>query len=239
MKVSITIPAHNEAKRIGRTLRTYHEYFNNLQQDGVLHYELLVVLNGCTDNTLQVVTRIQQELDNIVIVDLKEAGKGIAVKAGFTDALNRDNDLIGFVDADMATAPQYFYDLVKNIGESDAIIASRYMPGAQVTPARPKIKRLGSKIFFESLVKLLLGISHEDYQCGAKLFKRNVIKTIGPELTIRQWAFDIELLYLCKKHGFTVKEIPTVWFDQDDSKLKMSAGFKMLGSVVKLWWHHR
>lgn len=239
MKLSIIVPAHNEEKRIGRMLRTYHEFFAQVRTQNDLDFEFVVVLNGCKDNTIGVVEDVRKTCSNIIILDLPEGGKGLAIKAGFADALTRPNDLIGFVDADMATLPQHFYDLVLQLGNPDegydGVIASRYMFGSMVTPVRPKMKRWGSKLIYESWVRLLFGIKYADYQCGAKLFKRKVIEKITPELTVRQWAFDVELLYLCKINGFKIKEIPTVWEDQEGSTLSpIRAGLRMLASVFKL-----
>lgn len=236
MKVSIIIPAYNEEKRIERTLRAYHTFFSEHHENT---FELLVVLNGCKDNTLGVVTKVRNELGGAIrIIDLKPAGKGLAIKTGFADALTRDNDLIGFVDADMATAPQAFYDLINNIDKYDGIIASRYMPGAQVFPPRPFYKEWGRKIVYHSLVWLLFGLKYYDFQCGAKLFKRSVLETITPLLTVHQWAFDVELLYLCKKYKFKIREYPTVWHDQADSKLTLRGGIRMLSSLFKLRFRH-
>ena len=141
----------------------------------------------------------------------------------------------------MATAPPYFNELIDYIQkcECDGVIASRYMQGAIVTPARPFIKSWGRKIFYHSLVRALFGLWYKDLQCGAKLFKRKVIETVAPYLTVRQWAFDVELLYLCKKNNFIIKEIPTVWHDQADSKLRvMRSGMRMLGSLFQIKYHH-
>ncbi len=234
MKLSIIVPAHNEEKRIERTLRAYHKFFIQKKQKE-LDVEIVVVLNGCTDNTLAIVNGIKAKFDkNIIIIDLHQAGKGLAIKAGFANALSRDNNLIGFVDADMATEPEAFFDLVQNINDYDGIVASRYMPGAQIFPPRPWWKRWGSILVYESLVWLLFGLRYYDLQCGAKLFKHEVLEKINPLFTIRQWAFDVELLYLCKKYGFTIKEHPTVWHDQANSKLTLRAGMRMLGSLFKL-----
>src|SRR6266404_6576510 len=107
MKLSIVIPAYNEENRIERTLRTYHKFFSEKN----MPFELVVVLNGCKDNTIGVVEGVRKDLaaNNIVIMDLPQAGKGLAIKAGFADALTRPNDVIGFVDADMATKPDAYY----------------------------------------------------------------------------------------------------------------------------------
>jgi glycosyltransferase involved in cell wall biosynthesis len=266
-RISIIIPAYNEAKRIGPTLQAYDRFFADTQRETGLEYELLVSLNGCTDTTVEEIFKVIypstlgprrtspsfDELERaslpqgehtgsigyegsaIRILNLRGAGKGYAIAQGFGDALLRDNTLIGFVDADMATEPQYFYQLVTELGNYDGIIASRYMPGASVTPPRPLIKRWGSKIFYETLVRLLFHIQYDDYQCGAKLFTRRVIEKIAPELQVKQWAFDVELLYLCRLHGFTIKEVPTVWYDKAGSKLDMfGAGMKMLKSLIQL-----
>jgi glycosyltransferase involved in cell wall biosynthesis len=239
MKISIIIPAYNEEGRIERTMRAYHQFFSEKQQQTNLAFELIIVLNGCIDNTLGVVERVRNDLiSHITIINVSQAGKGLAIKTGFAHALAAENDLIGFVDADMATAPAAFYDLIINISDADGAIASRYMPGAQITPERPAYKRWGSRIIYEPYVWLLFGLSYYDYQCGAKLFKRAVIERVTPQLTVAQWAFDVELLYLCKKGGFTIKEVPTVWHDQADSKLTLRGGLRMFGALFNVWKQH-
>lgn len=239
MRISIIIPAYNEESRIRSTLEAYNTFFLQKLADADINYELLVVINGTTDNTRGVVQQLQQVMPHVRMIEIAEGGKGLAIREGFKNALEGGNDLIGFVDADMATSPKEFYELVKNINGFDGIIASRYMPGAHVTPARPFIKRWGSKLFFETLTKALFGIRYYDTQCGAKLFKREVVQKITPYLSVRQWAFDVELLYLCKRFKFSIKEIPTVWHDQAGSKLRMfRAGSRMIATLFKLRWHY-
>lgn len=240
MKISIIIPAYNEEGRIERTMRAYYQFFSEKQQQTNLAFELIIVLNGCKDNTSGVVHAVTNNLHahNIIIIDIPQAGKGLAIKVGFADALKRENDLIGFVDADMATAPLAFYDLVKNSTNVDGVIASRYMPGAHITPERPAYKRWGSRIIYEPYVWLLFGLNYYDLQCGAKLFKRAVIEKVVSQLTVAQWAFDAELLYLCKRNGFIIKEIPTTWHDQADSKLTLRGGLRMFSALFKVWRQH-
>jgi len=175
------------------------------------------------------------------MLEIQHAGKGLAIAAGFKHALTRTNDIIGFVDADMATSPGQFNNLVDALKAThyDGAIASRYMPGSKVFPARPRIKRWGSKIVYENMIRLLFRMNYYDYQCGAKLFKRAVIQAIAPQLTIAQWAFDVEVLYLCKKNGFKILEVATIWHDQADSKLKiMRSGLRMLSALVRLRINH-
>jgi len=231
MKTSIIIPAYNEQGRIGKTLTQYALFFEQKK----IEHEFVVVLNGCTDKTLEIVQEIQKQFFSIRIVNLVKAGKGLAVATGFKDALSRKNDLIGFVDADMATRPEYFLQLIEKIGSQDGIIASRYMRESQIYPKRPPQKEWGRVLVYNPVVRVLFGMKYKDFQCGAKLFKRAVIEKIVPLLTVKQWAFDVELLHLCKQNKFTITELPTVWYDQDQSKFNfMSAGASMFASLVKL-----
>ena len=237
MRVSIVIPAHNEEKRISKTLLAYYQFFNSIRESEGIDFEILVVLNGCTDNTLEAIQGLYDRCEEVLILDITEAGKGLAVREGFIDALTRQNHLIGFVDADMATEPQFFYDLIMDIEDNDGIIASRYMPQSVVMPPRPAIKRWGSKLFYEPLVRLLFGLNYYDLQCGAKLFKRSALIKIVPYLTVNQWAFDVELLYWCKRFGLSIKEVPTTWYDQIHSKLNWwTGGLGMLKTLISLRW---
>ena len=108
----LLIPAYNEERRIEPVLRDYGRYFKE-QYDG--KFQLVVVLNGCTDDTIGVVRRVGQEYPFISALEFHEAiGKGGALIEGLK--LAPQADLIGYVDADGATPPHAFHDLVKHIG---------------------------------------------------------------------------------------------------------------------------
>ncbi len=233
MKIALVVPAHNEENRIGIMLDTYISFFSTKK----IETTFIVVLNGCTDNTVSVV-QARQEKGDVQLLDFKTAGKGFAIKKGFEQALHTNASLIGFVDADMATKPEFFYELVQHIDGYDGIIASRYMKESKIYPPRPTIKEWGRRLVYQPLVWMLFGLRFKDYQCGAKLFKRIVIEKITPYLTVQQWAFDVELMYLCKKFGFSIREWPTVWYDQTESKLRLRSGIRMLGSLGAVRWRH-
>lgn len=203
VKLSIIIPAYNEEKRIERTLIEYTNFFSKK-----LKFEIIIVLNGCKDNTLKIVSKFSKKNKKVRYLNFKEAiGKGGAILEGFKVA--RGN-LIGFVDADMATPPSAFYDLVKNINNYDGIIASRWLRGSKIGIKQPLVKRIGSR-GFNFLVRLFFNLKFKDTQCGAKLFKKYVIKDILKEIGITRWAFDINLLYSAKRKNYKIKEIPTEW----------------------------
>lgn len=240
MIVALIIPAYNEGSRIEKTIRTYHSFFSSSNIQTQLSIIFLIVPNGCTDATISIVQQLMTELSSVVCFPIEQAGKGCAIKEGFLYALTHITcDVIGFVDADGATSPQALYDLFEHLENSDGVIASRYMPGAHISPARPFVKRWGSKLIYEPLVRVALGLSYYDLQCGAKLFKTSVIQKVAPLLTIDQWAFDIELLYLCYKFNVVIKEVPTIWHDQAESKLKIRSGFAMLSAIFDIKEKHK
>jgi len=238
VRLGIIIPAYNEEKRIRRTLIEYCEFYSTLKnKKEIKDVKVLVVLNNCSDNTLEIVKKSQKEFSNLDYLDLTLGGKGYAIMEGFKEFLSKykgDNILIGFVDADMATPPKEFYKLVKNIGYYDGIIASRYVTGSIVDPKQSFQRILASRIF-NFLIRTLFLMHYKDTQCGAKLFKRKLIEKITPELKITKWAFDVNLLYLCKKTGAKVKEDATMWQDKEYSKINLKkAGTQMFFSLIRL-----
>jgi len=234
-KISIIIPAYNEEKRIGRTLEDYCKFFKSKKKEKELDFEIIVVINNTHDRTEEIVKHFQKSCKELKYLNFKQGGKGFAIVEGFKEALKDKNiSLIGFVDADMATPPYAFYDLIKNINNFDGIIASRYVKGAIVKP-KPSIQRIIISRIFNFLVRILFLMPYKDTQCGAKLFKRKVIETIRNEIGITQWAFDVDLLYKIQKHKFKIKEHPTVWADKEYSKINfIKAGPRMALSIIRL-----
>ncbi len=228
VKLSIIIPAYNEEERVARTLNEYTKFFyKNLK-----NYEIFVVLNGCKDNTLDIVKNFSKKNKRIKYLDVKEAiGKGGAIIKGFKLA---KGDLIGFVDADMSTPPNAYYDLVKNMDNYDGVIASRWIKGSRVYPKQTFLRRFASR-GFNTLMKALFFMPYNDTQTGAKLFKKHAINKIINKLGVTRWAFDVDLLYQMKKNNFKVKEIATEWHDRLGSQVKiLKAVPEMFLALIRL-----
>lgn len=233
MFVSMIIPAYNEQDRIGRTLEAYGDFFKRRKGKN-FDFEIIVVANACKDNTAGVVREKAKKYKEIKLLDFEQGGKGFAVKQGFKEALKSKAGLIGFVDADLATPPEAYFDLIKNIGSYEGIIASRYIKGSVLKP-----KQSFSRIFigrvFNLIVRSLFLMPYQDTQCGAKLFKRKAIEQALDKLNISQWAIDIDLLYNLRKIGFRVKEYPSTWQDIGGSKLDIKkASAQMFFAVIQL-----
>lgn len=229
MRLTIIIPAHNEELRIGRMLDAYLPYFTERYGRDV---EFLAVVNGSTDRTADVVASYAARFPGLrSIVEPKPIGKGGALIVGFKAA---QGDLVGFVDADGATPPEAFDELVARIGPADAIIASRWAPGAKVSPRQPLDRRLASRTF-NGLTRLLFGLRLTDTQCGAKLLRRETVQRVLPALGITRWAFDVDLLFQIRRAGCRIVEIPTVWHDVEGSKVDVTrASTEMLLALVRL-----
>src|SRR3989344_4702045 len=196
VRLTIIIPVYNGEKIIERTTKTYLDFFDKKLKN---NYEIIIIPNGCTDNTLAIVRRLSEKYSRIKYFDLGFPGaKGKAVIKGFELA---SGDLIGFVDADLSSSPKAFYDLIINIKNNDGVIASRALKGAKINIKQPMLRRLLGKAF-SLLVRIMLGIKFLDTQCGCKLFKKNAIKKVYSQIIISGWAFDINLLYLMKLNGF-------------------------------------
>ena len=228
----ILIPAYNEEGRIGPVLRSYAAYFDQHQR---ARFSIVVVLNGCVDNTLAVVDEAAKEWPQISAMNFPgRIGKGGALIEGLK--LFPLADLIGFVDADGATPPAAFHDLVKHCAHADCAIGSRWIAGAKVHQAQSGVRRLVSR-GGNAIVQCLFWMRIHDTQCGAKVLCRSAVERIHPSLRITDMAFYINLLYSLKREGFRVVEVPTEWTDKLGSTLTrglVRASFSALLSVIRL-----
>ena len=227
----LLIPAKDEERRIEPVLRDYARYFQE-QYHGT--FQLVVVLNGCTDNTLGVVRRVGAEYPTVSAREFPEAiGKGGALIEGLK--LAPLADLIGYVDADGATPPHAFHELVKHIGGVDCVIGSRWLPGAVLHVEQSGQRRLASRAF-HLIVQGLFRMNLRDTQCGAKVMRREAVEKVHSSLRIADMAFDINLLYSLKRAGYRILEVPTEWTDKLGSKVTLAGtSLVMFLSVVRIW----
>lgn len=229
MRLSIILPAHNEAERIRPTLDAYIDCFNDRYGDEV---EYIIIVNGSVDNTVRVVHEYVTRFKNVKMVDIKDRiGKGGALLRGFHEATG---ELVGFADADGATPPAAFQDLVDYIGDAGCIIASRWLPESNVTFKQPLPRRIASRTF-NRMVKILFRIHIHDTQCGAKLLTREAVDRAVFKVSSHFWAFDVDLLFQVARAGLKVTEHPTTWHDVAGSKIKVvKSSWEMLLAILRL-----
>jgi glycosyltransferase involved in cell wall biosynthesis len=227
----ILIPAYNEENRIEPVLRDYARFFKE-HYNG--KFEIVVLLNGCTDNTLGVVQKVALAYPMIRADEFKDRiGKGGAIIEGLK--LAAQGELIGYVDADGATAPRAFLELVRHMDGADCVVGSRWLPESVIHQAQTGNRQFASRVF-HFIVQLLFRLNIHDTQCGAKVMRREVIEKVHPYLFIADLAFDINLLVAIKRAGFRIREAPTEWTDQEGSKVTASifrSSLTMFLSVVR------
>ena len=228
----LLIPAYNEEARIEPVLREYAGFFGRNYSG---EFKLVVVLNGCRDNTLAVVQRVAQDCPSVGWLDFPAPiGKGGALIEGLK--LAGHADLIGYVDADGATGPQAFIELARHIGNADCVVGSRWLPGSVLHQAQPKLRQFVSRSF-HLIVELLFWMHIKDTQCPCKLMRCEAVDKIHSTLCITDLAFDVNLLVALKRGGFRLLEVPVEWTDKAGSKVTSSlfrASLTMFLSVVRL-----
>ncbi len=230
MKLYIIIPAYNEEKRIGKTLDEFTSYYKSKGVD----FQIIVVLNNCKDNTLSVVEEKKKKFGFINILNFEKGGKGFAIKEGFKEALKiaKTDDYIGFVDADLATSPKSFSDLIFDRKRYDGAIACRHCKNSIV---KTSFKRKITSIGFSFATRSILLIPYNDTQCGAKIFSRRAVEEIMKNPPTAQWAFDAEILYNLYKKRFKIRQVPTVWNDIEGGSVNLiKTPIQMFSSIVRL-----
>ncbi len=232
LKTLILIPAYNEESRIGETLKRYLTFFK-----GFAGYDLSfhVILNGCHDRTQEIVEEYSSNHPELAMSVFPEPiGKGGALIEGFK--LAPPYDLIGFVDADGSTPPEAFAELMRQTRDYDAVIASRWIKGANVIHLQTPIRRLASRCF-HLIVDTLFLMDIQDTQCGAKIVRANCVAPIMDELVVADMAFDVNLLYCLHRTGARIREIPTTWEDKGGSTVRiLKTSTMMLLSIIRLRW---
>lgn len=214
MELSIIIPAFNEERRISPTLRAVDAF---LASQGI-RYEILVVDDGSTDGTVALVQAMSCELASLRCLPCpSNRGKGHAVRVGMLAAIG---EVRLMCDADGSMPAEEMPKLIAPIfsGKADIAIGSRYADGALTTAAQPAWRvawsRLANRIVQRSLVA---GI--HDTQCGFKAFSASAAEATFSRATIDGWAFDLEVLALAAKLGFSIKEYGVLWTDDDRSRV--------------------
>jgi glycosyltransferase involved in cell wall biosynthesis len=228
----LLIPAYNEESRIEPVLRDYARYF---QENYHGKFQLVVVLNGCRDNTLGAVQRAVRDFPSISFLDFRDPiGKGGALIEGLK--LAPLADLIGYVDADGASPPHALHALIQRMGKADCVVGSRWLRGAVLHQAQTRLRRFTSRSF-HFIVELLFWMNIKDTQCPCKVMRHEAVEKIHSTLRIADLAFDVNLLVSLKRAGFRVLEVPTEWTDKVGSKVTSSlfrSSLTMFLSVVRI-----
>ncbi len=211
--LSIIIPAHNEQTRLPQTLE---QVFAFLQKQSYSS-EVLVVENGSTDRTFEIASDFARQHPNLRVIREDQSGKGRAVRRGMLEA---HGDYRFMCDADLSMSiDQLNHFLPPALADTDIAIASREAPGAERVD-EPSYRHVGGRLI-NLTIRLLILPGLQDTQCGFKCFTAAAAETIFAQQTMPGWSFDIEILYIARRLGLTIHEVPIRW--RFDAATKLSA----------------
>jgi len=211
--LSIVIPALNEEKRLPPTLEKIDTYLRT--QDYTA--EVIVVDNGSTDKTKEVVLEFAETHPYVRFLQLAVRGKGRAVKAGMLEAYG---DYRFICDADLSMPIDELHKfLPPNFTEYDIMIGSREGEGANRV-GEPELRHVMGRVF-NFIVKMTAVNQFEDTQCGFKMFNRQSAEDLFSVQRMNGIGFDVELIYVGLKRGYKIVDVPITWYYDDDSRMRL------------------
>jgi len=229
---SIVIPAYNESGRLRPTLDKLLSFAERKQWD----IEILVVNDGSRDDTAEIVRAYSLAHSQVVLVENPgNHGKGYSVRNGM---LHARGDVCLFTDADLSSPideAQKLFDAIA--AGADIAIGSRWLRADLQTERQPLYRQLLGRIY-NLVLRIFLGLNFADTQCGFKAFRRAAAQRIFPLQHIERWGFDPEILFLARRLGFSVKEVPVVWAHSEGTRLSpFRDGVRMFGEVLRIRWN--
>ncbi|MCR5491890.1 MAG: glycosyltransferase [Bacilli bacterium] len=228
MKISVVIPIKNQANiLLGNLKEKVLPYFDACG----LEYEVVVSPNGFNPEQRKILEEGMAELEGKVrfLPFCEEAGKGRGVKLGIEAATG---DYLLIMDADCATDLSAFDAIKPDLGNFDAFAANRDLPESKINK-RPWLRQLGHTVSI-SLVRRRFGLKHVgDTQCGFKCYRGAVAKEMAKRQTIMGFAYDVEHCYFLELNGFRIKEIPVIWFNDEEGTTVSIANSRKFSADLK------
>ena len=240
--LSVVVPAYNEARRLPKTLKKILDYLQQQPFD----YEIIVVDDGSTDETVAVSRDAVDESHAVTLIANPHFGKGYTVRTGMLAA---NGEIALFTDADLSVPIEDIELLLPWFDQGyDVVIGSREGGGDEQRVGEPLYRHLMGRIFNWAVQAVALrGI--QDTQCGFKAMRREVAQTVFPKLLGYDGsggpidhpmvtAFDVEMLFLAQKAGYRIKEVPVRWRYGTESKVNaFSDSWRNLTDVLRVRWN--
>ncbi len=212
--ISIVVPAYNEADYIGTAISKISEYLDTRDIEG----EIIVVDDGSSDKTQRACEEIASQNSRVrCLAHEINRGKGQAVRTGVGASRG---DIVLFTDADLSTPVEEIDGLLGAFeANCDIVIGSRHLPGAEIRTPQPFMRRFMGD-WFRWIARSMLNLNVSDITCGFKAFRADAARDVFERSTISGWAFDAELLVIANELGLTIREVPIVWEDCRDSRVR-------------------
>ncbi|MBZ0273911.1 glycosyltransferase family 2 protein [bacterium] len=211
-RLSVVIPAYNEESRLPATLARLREYFAS---DGDV--EVIVVDDGSADDTRKIAGDIAKDWPALrVVANDRNRGKGYTVRHGVQEAAG---DVVLFYDADSSTPIEEYEKLRPHLeAGADVAIGSRSLPGSDVRVHQPWYRETMGRMF-NLFVRLVAVRGIVDTQCGFKAFRLPAARAVFARQKLSGFSFDVELLFIARRLGYSIKEVPIVWINSPASRV--------------------
>ena len=234
---SLIVPAYNEGNNIFHNLEVMENTLLEILPDG--DFEIIPVNDGSKDNTAEEIRRAADSLQKInpVIYEINR-GKGGALIEGVS---HTKGDIVAFLDADLDISPNHFktYIPAYKDNHADVVIGSKMHKDSNLDyPLARKVFSVGYFV----LLKILFGMGLKDTQTGIKLYRGDLIREIAPKLTVKGFAFDIEILALALARKAKIIEMPVeIVYSRESatSRIKFKDIWKMFTDTLGIWWRIR
>jgi glycosyltransferase involved in cell wall biosynthesis len=223
-RLSVVVPAYNEAAGIGDTIRRLRAELASVDRD----LELLVADDGSADGTADAAEAAGADQ----VLRLPHLGKGAAVRAGMAAATGRT---IGFIDADLAYGPDQLVPLLEAIEKgADVAVGSRRHSDSALL-AEPAFRRRMASVVFARITRFLQLDGATDTQAGIKAFSIDAARAIFPRARVDGFAFDVEMFVIARTLGLSVVEVPVRLHDTAKSSVRLSRHtLEMLRDLAKI-----
>jgi dolichyl-phosphate beta-glucosyltransferase len=227
LRLTVVIPAFNEERRIAPTLERISAYL--VAQPYAA--EVIVVDDGSTDLTVpRAEAALRAGPSFRILSRAVNRGKGAAVRDGVLAAAG---EFILVTDADLSTPIEELAGFWPEIeAGADVVIGSRALPGSDVQVHQSAVRETMGKAF-NVFVRFLVMRGYRDTQCGFKLFRAAAAKDIFSRLRTEGFSFDVEVLWLCRKLGYAVRQVPVCWRNSPESRVRLVRG--SLAMLRDLW----
>ena len=234
-RLSIIIPAYNEAGRLPRTLQRLRVYLECSLGEDAGNWEIIVVDDGSSDATVDTVHQWQQKLLGLRLVSNgRNRGKGYSVRHGMLEARG---GLALFTDADLASPIEEAPKLFAALKNADIAIGSRALDRRLIEVHESPLREFAG-IVFNKLVQAFTGVRFQDTQCGFKAFVLERARVIFEQQRVEGFGFDPELLFLARRHGLRAVEVPVRWAHDPGSKVRMMRdSWRMFCDLVRIRWN--
>lgn len=223
----IVVPVYNEEKIIEKSILIIHEH---IKKNMKYPCTILIANNGSTDKTMDVAYRLEKKNSDIKTLDLTYKGRGYALKKAWNQI---HADIYIYCDIDLSTDLSSLNDLIDKVRSgNDIVIGSRYHKRSKTK--RTILRKTLSK-GYNNIIRIFFKTKIHDFQCGFKAINNKIKEKVLPYIKDKEWFFDTELLLCSEHYGYKIKEIPIIWKEKPDSKVRiLQTIFSYINNIIRL-----